>query len=63
MRSDIQTDRRVRQEFAPGAAGDVGGVPSSEVNILRFLNTNHVKVLTEILAKLLNNFSLFRSEE
>ena len=31
VRSDIQTDRRVRQEFAPGAAGDVGGVPSSEV--------------------------------
>jgi len=31
VRSDIQTDRRVRQEFAPGAAGDVGGVPSSEI--------------------------------
>ena len=32
VRSDIQTDRRVRQEFAPGVAGDVGGgVPSSEV--------------------------------
>ena len=61
VRSDIQTDRRVRQEFAPGAAGDVGGVPSSEVSLSWNLSQNLVKGLLRNLTNL-NKCALFRSE-